>query len=117
VCSNDAGRAKLRRGTLGRPLVSGIPSVATLLTYCASAVKGRRSVTAVGYMEGLGRIERADCNVISVRISERKLLSPSAGIHMWRFLEQPDERTRPWQNYVEVVDPEEQERRPLPGLA
>ena len=29
---------------------------------------------------------------------------------MWRFLEQPDERTRPWQNYVEVVDPEEQRK-------
>ena len=60
-------------------------------------------------MEGLDRIERADGNVVSVRISERKLRGPSAGIHMWLFFQPADERAGPWQSYVEVVDPEEQE--------
>jgi hypothetical protein len=60
-------------------------------------------------MEGLVRIERTDGDVISVRISERKLRSPSIGIHMWLFFESADERARPWQSYVKVVDPEEQD--------
>jgi DNA-directed RNA polymerase subunit N (RpoN/RPB10) len=60
-------------------------------------------------MKGLGRIERTDGDVISVRISERKLRSSSAGIHMWLFFQKADERPRPWQGYVKVVDPEEQE--------
>jgi len=63
----------------------------------------------VGSMEGLGRIERTDGDVVSVRISKRKLRSPSAGIHMWLFFQPADERARPWQSYVKVVDPEEQE--------
>src|SRR6266480_7112948 len=63
----------------------------------------------VGSMKGLGRIERTDGDVISVRISERKLRSSSAGIHMWLFFQPADERPRPWQGYVKVVDPEEQE--------
>jgi hypothetical protein len=67
-------------------------------------------------MEGLSRIERTDGDVISVRISERKLRSSSAGIHMWLFFQPADERARPWPGYVKVVDPEEQEE-PLPGLA
>jgi hypothetical protein len=60
-------------------------------------------------MKGLGRIERTDGDIISVRISERKLLSSSAGIHIWLFFQPADERARPWQSYVKVVDPEEQE--------
>src|SRR3981189_2085735 len=60
-------------------------------------------------MKGLGRIERTDGDVISVRISERKLRSSSAGIHMWLFFQPADKRPRPWQGYVKVVDPEEQE--------
>ena len=28
---------------------------------------------------------------------------------MWLFFQPADERTRPWQSYVKVVDPEEQE--------
>src|SRR6516165_8747945 len=63
----------------------------------------------VSSMGGLGRIERTDGDVISVRISERKLRSSSAGIHMWLFFQPADERARPWQSYVKVVDPEEQE--------
>src|SRR6266480_2359666 len=63
----------------------------------------------VGSMKGLGRIERTDGDVISVRISERKLRSSSAGIHMWLFFQPADERARPWQSRVKVVDPEEQE--------
>ena len=60
-------------------------------------------------MEGLGRIERTDGDVISVKISERKLRSSSAGIHMWLFFQPADESARPRQGYVKVVDPEEQE--------
>jgi hypothetical protein len=32
-----------------------------------------------------------------------------AGIHVWLFFQPADERARPWQSYVKVVDPEEQE--------
>src|SRR5713226_2522091 len=60
-------------------------------------------------MKGLGRIERTDGDVISVRISERKLRRSSAGIHMWLIFQPADERPRPWQGCVKVVDPEEQE--------
>jgi hypothetical protein len=60
-------------------------------------------------MERLGWIERTDGDAISVRISERKLRSSSAGIHMWLFFQPVDERARPWQSYVKIVDPEEQE--------
>ena len=56
-----------------------------------------------------GRIERADRDVVSIRISERKLHRSSAGIHMWLFLQPADESARPWQSYVKVVDSEEQE--------
>jgi hypothetical protein len=63
----------------------------------------------VGSMDGLGRIEHTDGDVVSVRISERKLHSPSAGTHMWLFFQPADEHARPWQGYVKVVDPEEQE--------
>jgi hypothetical protein len=63
----------------------------------------------VGSMEVLGRIERTDGDVISVRKSERKLRSSSVGIHLWLFFHPADESARPWQGYVEVVDPEEQE--------
>jgi hypothetical protein len=62
----------------------------------------------VGSMEGLGRIERTDGDVISIRISERKLHGSSAGIHMRLFFQVADERAPPWQSYVKVVDPEEQ---------
>ena len=60
-------------------------------------------------MEGLGRIERTDGDVISVRISERKLRSSSVGVHMWLFFQPADECARPWQSYIKVVNPEEQE--------
>jgi hypothetical protein len=60
-------------------------------------------------MEGSGRIERTDGDIISIRISERKLLGSSSGIYMRLFFQPADERARPWQSYVKVVDPEEQE--------
>src|SRR5215469_4502889 len=60
-------------------------------------------------MERLGRIKRTDCDVISVRISERKLHSSSVWIHVWLFFQPADERAPPWQSCVKVVDPEEQE--------
>src|SRR5512132_1005411 len=69
-----------------------------------------RERLTVGSMEGLGRVERTDGDVVSVRISERKLRGSSAGIHVWLFFQPADERARPWQSYVKVVDPEEQEQ-------
>ena len=59
---------------------------------------------------GLGRIERTDGDVISVRISERKLHSSSVGIHVRLFFQPADERLRPWQSCLKLVDPEEQEK-------
>jgi hypothetical protein len=37
-------------------------------------------------------VKRTDCDVISVRISERKLRSSSTGIHMWLFFQPADEK-------------------------
>jgi hypothetical protein len=54
-------------------------------------------------------IERTDGDVISVRISERKLHSYGVSIHMWLFFQPADERARPWRSHLKVVDPEEQE--------
>jgi hypothetical protein len=39
---------------------------------------------------GLGRSERTDGDVISVRISERELHSSSVWIHMWLFFQPAD---------------------------
>jgi hypothetical protein len=58
---------------------------------------------------GLGCIERANGDVVSVEISERKLGGSSAGIHVWLFFQPADESAPPWQSYLKVVDPEEQE--------
>jgi len=63
----------------------------------------------VSSMDGLGRIECTDGDVISVRVSERKLHCSSVGIHVWLFFQPTDERAPPWQSYVKVVDPKEQE--------
>jgi DNA-directed RNA polymerase subunit N (RpoN/RPB10) len=68
-----------------------------------------RERLTVGSMEGLGRVERTDGDVVPVRISERKFCGSSAGIHVWLFFQPADESARPWQSYVKVVDPEEQE--------
>src|SRR5213080_555271 len=57
-------------------------------------------------LSGCNRIERTDADVISVRISERKLHSSSVWIH---FFQPADERARRWQRHLKVVDPEEQE--------
>src|SRR5262245_15020864 len=58
---------------------------------------------------GSGRVERTYGDVVPVRISERKLHGSSAGIHMWLFFQPAHESACPWQSYVKVVDPEEQE--------
>jgi hypothetical protein len=44
-------------------------------------------------MQGLGRVERTDSDVVPVRISERKLRSPSAGIYVWLFFQSANERS------------------------
>src|SRR5262249_6439862 len=72
-------------------------------------VQSRSLPEPVGLVERLGWIKRTDCDVISVRISERKFHSSSVWIYMWLFFQPADERVRPWQSYVKVVDPEEQE--------
>src|SRR6476660_9273544 len=61
-------------------------------------------------MEGLGRVERTDRDVVPVRIAERKLRGSSVGIHVWLFFQPARESTRPWQSHVIVVDPQEQEK-------
>src|SRR6516165_1361731 len=43
------------------------------------------------------RIERTDADVISVRISERKLPGSSVGVHMWLLFQPTHEPGRPWQ--------------------
>src|SRR5262249_28371102 len=49
-------------------------------------------------------------DVVAVGISERKLHGSGVGIHVWLFFQPADESARPWQSYIEVVDPEEQEQ-------
>src|SRR5262245_55580452 len=73
--------------------------------FSASAICRKLS----GSAEGLACIERTDGDVVPVRISERKLPGSSAGIHMWLFFQPAHESACPWQSYVKVVDPEEQE--------
>jgi hypothetical protein len=74
--------------------------------------KGRAFALLVAYLLicGLGRIERTDGDVISVRISERKLRSSSDRIHTWFFFQPADECARPWQGDLKVVDPKEQQQ-------
>ena len=64
----------------------------------------------IGSMEGSGRVERADGDVVPVRIPERKLRGSGAGIHVWLFFQPADEGARPWQSCVKIIDPEEQEQ-------
>jgi hypothetical protein len=52
---------------------------------------------------------RGEAGLSAHRILERKLHSSSVWIYMWLFFEPADERARPWQSYVKVVDTEEQE--------
>src|SRR5262249_19016495 len=63
----------------------------------------------VGSLRPLARVERTDRDVVSIRIAERELRGSSVWIHMWLFFQLADERARPWQSHVEVIDPEEQE--------
>jgi hypothetical protein len=57
----------------------------------------------------LARVERADRNVISVRIAERELLRPSVRIEVWLLFEPTDERACPVKRRVEIIDTEEQQ--------
>ena len=52
--------------------------------------------------------ERTDCNVISVRISERELRRSSVRIEVWLLFEPTDERACPLKRQVEIIDTEEQ---------
>ena len=61
-------------------------------------------------MEGLGRVQRTDGDVVPVKISERKLRGSSVGIQVWLFFQPTDKSACPWQSYVKVVDSEEKEQ-------
>src|SRR6516165_9505493 len=67
----------------------------------------------------LGRRERADRNVISVRISERELPGLSVRIHVGLLFEPSDESACPLKRQVEIIDTEEQQEavagRPVIG--
>src|SRR6266446_6166230 len=115
--SRVANTGRLRPSTETRSATTGSSSTKSMRAYSFAIVCVSRSLRdrghslpeRVGSMEGLGRIERTDGDVISVEISERKLRSSSVGIHVWLFFQPADKRARPWQSYVKVVDPEEQE--------
>jgi hypothetical protein len=47
----------------------------------------RRERLTFGSMEGLGRVQGTDGDVVPVKISERKLCGSSAGIHVWLFFQ------------------------------
>ena len=91
-----------------------MPAMGSKRRYCKRAESDAPDPTwtcamTVGSMEGLGRVERSDCDVIPVRISERKLHGSGVGIHMWLLFQSANESARPGQSHVKVVDPEEQE--------
>ena len=65
---------------------------------------GRRLVTPQ-----LERRERANRDVVSVRIPERKLLCSSIRILVRLLFEPRDESACPFQRHIEIVDAEEQE--------
>ena len=79
-----------------------------------SAIEGRRTCV---FCKGAGsdfrvpsrRRERADRNVISVRISERELLGLRVRIHVRLLFEPRDESACPLQRQVEIIDTEEQQ--------
>ena len=56
--------------------------------------------------ESLGRRERTDRNVISVRISEGELLGLSVRIQVWLLFKPSDERACPLKRQVEIIDTE-----------
>lgn len=56
------------------------------------------------------RRERTDRYVISVRISEQKLIGLSVRIYVWLLFKSTDERACPLKCQVEIVDTEEQEK-------
>jgi len=60
-------------------------------------------------MEWLRRIKRTDGDAVAVKIAERELQGSGVGVHMWLFFQLADERARPWQSHVKIVDLEEQE--------
>jgi hypothetical protein len=80
------------------------------LDYAVLTVFGQAQLAGtIGAAEGLGHIECTDGDIVPIKIMERKLHRSCIGIHMWLFLQPVNERARPWQGYVKVVDPEEQE--------
>jgi catechol 2,3-dioxygenase-like lactoylglutathione lyase family enzyme len=56
-----------------------------------------------------GRRERADCDVVPVRIPKGELRCLRVRVHVRLLFEPGDERTCPLQYHVEIVDAEEQE--------
>src|SRR4030095_7414601 len=57
----------------------------------------------------LGRRERADHDVVPVRISECELHSSSVRVHLRLLLEPSDESACPWQRHVEIIHTKKQE--------
>jgi hypothetical protein len=53
--------------------------------------------------------ERTNGDVVSVRIPERELLRSSIWVRVRLLFEPGDERARPFQRHIEIVDAEEQE--------
>ena len=62
----------------------------------------------------LERRERANGDVVSVRIPERELLCSSIRIRVWLLFEPVDESACPFQGHIEIVDAEKQEE-PVAG--
>ena len=53
--------------------------------------------------------QRADHDVIPIRITKCELHVSSIGIHMRLLFKSADECARPWQRVVEIIDAEEEE--------
>src|SRR5262249_52952217 len=69
-------------------------------TFHMTAVSSDTACRNPGSIEGLGRIERTDGDVISVGSRSGKLHSSNVWIHMWLFFQRADERARPWQSHL-----------------
>ena len=58
----------------------------------------------------LGRSECTDRDVVPVRISQRELGRSSARVHVRLLFEPSDERARPLQRQIEIINTEKQQK-------
>ena len=82
----------------------------TLALFAISALLGTVSSVTVATTPNLRLRQRADRHIVSVWISDREFLRSSVRIDVRLLLEPGDERARPLEGQIEIVDAKEQEK-------